>query len=251
MPGFTPVDEIVHEAGRIALGKFERVAVEFKADHSPVTEADRAVESFIRARLTPRYPGTGFLGEEGGGKVAPRTFILDPIDGTSAFAAGFPIWGIALAYAVGPAVEAGWLHLPVLDRLYTCRDGIAKVNGKRLLPGNEPASPEEATLLVSSTWHHEFRIDFPGKIRSFGSTAAHALYAASGRAAGCLLGRVHIWDIACALPLLAIFGSALAHLDGEPVDMTALFATGRLPRPALLARSAQTLHALLPRIHQT
>lgn len=248
MPGFVAVDEIVREAGRIALARFERVAVDFKEDRSPVTEADRAVEAHVRSRLAPRYPGAGFLGEESGGAVAARTFVLDPIDGTSAFASGFPVWGIALAFARGTKVEAGWLHLPALARFYTCRDGIAKLDGKRLLPGRPAASPEEGTLLVPSTCHRDFRVDFPGKIRSFGSTAAHALYAACGRAEGCLLGRVHLWDVACVLPFVEAFGARLAHLDGAPVDMAEFFATRRLPRPALLARSDEAFGAIAPGI---
>ncbi len=244
---FAGVEEILAEAGRLALSHFGRAAVRFKDDDSPVTAADEAVEAFVRGRLSARFPHYGFLGEETGGAAAARTFILDPVDGTSAFAAGFPFWGVALAAATGTRVEAGWLALPALGRLYACRDGVATENGVVLKPGRPSASPAEATLLVPSTCHRDFTLDgFPGKARSFGSTALHALYAATGRAEGALLGRVHLWDIACAFPFMERFGARLAHLDGAPVDLSALFAAGRLPRPALLARSAGALTRLLP-----
>lgn len=245
------VEEILDQAGRIALRHFERAAVRVKADGSVVTAADGEVEAFVRSRLLARFPGHAFLGEEGGGTTGGRAFILDPVDGTSSFAAGLPFWGVALARADGATVAAGWLALPALGRLYACRDGLALENGKPMRPGPTPVSPEEGTLLVPSSAHRDFRIDHPGKARSFGSTALHALYAATGRAEACLLPRVHIWDIACALPFMARFGGALAHLDGEPVDLPALFAARRLPRPALLARSPEALAATLPRVRET
>lgn len=245
MGDFAAVDELVRAAGRLALSHFERVDVRFKADESPVTVADGAVEALVRDTLSCRFPGVGFTGEEGGGgDGAHRRFILDPIDGTSAFAAGLPLWGVALAYATGTRVEAGWLHLPVTGQLYTFRDGLACRNGKRIAPAPPPASPEEATLLVPSTAHRDYALDFPGKCRAFGSTALHALYAALGRAEGALVGRVHLWDLASALPFLDCFGGAMEHLDGSPVDLAALFATGRLPKPALIARSPEALARL-------
>ena len=245
MSAYACVDEILAAAGRLALSHFGRAAVRFKADDSPVTAADEAVEALVRGRLAARFPHYGFLGEETGGTAGGRAFILDPVDGTSAFAAGFPFWGVALAAADGTRVEAGWLALPALGRTYACRDGVATENGKVLKAGRPAAAPAEATLLVPSTCHRDFALDgFPGKARSFGSTALHALYAATGRAEGALLGRVHLWDIACAFPFMERFGARLAHLDGGEVDMGALFATRRLPRPALLARSAGAFAAL-------
>jgi len=84
------------EAGEVALRYFQQdIAVEQKADRSPVTVADREVEQFFRRRLEERFPAHGILGEEFGRSRPESSFcwMLDPIDGTRTFIRGVPFWG--------------------------------------------------------------------------------------------------------------------------------------------------------------
>ncbi|MCC6482654.1 MAG: histidinol-phosphatase [Sphingobium sp.] len=90
-----------------------RYDTEFKADASPVTEADRAAESAIRAILEKERPNDGIIGEEYGAtrEDAERVWILDPIDGTRSFIAGRPIFGSLIALS-----QAGWPVLGIIDQ---------------------------------------------------------------------------------------------------------------------------------------
>jgi histidinol-phosphatase len=111
------VGDLVRVGGREALRRFGgRVAVELKADGSPVTEADRATERVMREWITARFPGDGILGEEGGEERAQarRRWIVDPIDGTQAYWRGVPIWGTIAAVAEGDTVLAGGIFCPAI-----------------------------------------------------------------------------------------------------------------------------------------
>src|SRR5689334_1188931 len=99
MPSVDALLPVVREAGELARGLFQNVAAERKSDRTLVTEADRAVESYLVARLPKVAPGVRLLGEEFGAvgpEAAPCTLTLDPIDGTSAFVAGLPTWCITI-----------------------------------------------------------------------------------------------------------------------------------------------------------
>jgi histidinol phosphatase-like enzyme (inositol monophosphatase family) len=102
------------------MPRFRSVAVETKADGSPVTEADRAAERVIRKTLGEAFPDFGILGEEYGGDGSaegPR-WIIDPIDGTIAFSRGIPLFSTLIALAVDGEPVMGLIDLPALDERY-------------------------------------------------------------------------------------------------------------------------------------
>ncbi len=106
-------------AGRITLRYFQTgVDVDTKADHSPVTIADREAELEIRTRLQRAFPDDGFVGEEFGASAGTsgRTWFIDPIDGTKSFVAGVPLYGVLLGLqdAAGASL-VGVVYLPALD----------------------------------------------------------------------------------------------------------------------------------------
>ena len=95
------VIDILKHAGQLALSYFRKVVPEWKRDLTYVTEADLAVQGYIQEALAKRFPGDGIVAEENGLNADPdagsRTWVVDPIDGTAAFAAGLPIWGPGIA----------------------------------------------------------------------------------------------------------------------------------------------------------
>ena len=113
------------------LPRFRAVAVETKSDGSPVTEADRAAERAIRARLRAAFPDFGVLGEEFGeeGGDGPR-WIIDPIDGTIAFSRGIPLFATLIALVDDGEPVFGLIDCPALDERYVgWRGGGCRRNG--------------------------------------------------------------------------------------------------------------------------
>jgi inositol-phosphate phosphatase/L-galactose 1-phosphate phosphatase/histidinol-phosphatase len=101
------------------------LAVEHKADASPVTHADRAIEQALRDRIARRRPEDGILGEEHGreGLDRERVWVLDPIDGTRSFVTGSPLFGTLVALAEGGRPVVGVIEVPVLGERFAGRAG--------------------------------------------------------------------------------------------------------------------------------
>ncbi len=111
------------------------VQVDWKADASPVTIADKRAEEEMRSWLRDRDTGFGFVGEEYGREAGSNgiTWVMDPIDGTKAFIRGVPLFGTILAAFQGGQAVVGMIDLPALDRrLWAVRGGGAWVDGKQV-----------------------------------------------------------------------------------------------------------------------
>lgn len=107
------------------LPHYQRCAVSLKADGSEVTVADRDAETAIRTRIADRYPQHAILGEEFGGERqagASRQWVIDPIDGTTWFALGMPLFGTLIALLEDGEPVVGVIHFPVLrETVYAAR----------------------------------------------------------------------------------------------------------------------------------
>ncbi|UCH17119.1 MAG: inositol monophosphatase family protein [Burkholderiales bacterium] len=102
--------------------------IHVKADHSPVTQADREVEALMREQIGLRHPTHGIVGEEHGDTRAdaPLVWYLDPIDGTKSFVCGLPLWGTLIALVQDGVPVLGLIDAPVLgERWSALRDGPA------------------------------------------------------------------------------------------------------------------------------
>jgi fructose-1,6-bisphosphatase/inositol monophosphatase family enzyme len=246
LPDRAALEAVATRAGAEALAHFRAVAPERKADASLVTAADRAVEALLDRELAARWPEVGLLGEEGAqraGQGALR-FVVDPIDGTSAFVAGLPTWCVSIGLLDGARPAAGVVHLPVAGELYTAAGGQAWWNGRPLPRLDAARAGGDPFLVADSSVHLELHVGWPGKIRSLGSAAYHAALVARGAATAALLGRVRIWDVAAAAALLDAVGGGLAWLaDGSPVDLDALAAAGR-PDDLVVAGTPDAVAAL-------
>jgi len=156
------------------LSRFRSVAIEHKADGSPVTEADRQAEQAIRKSLRESFPDFGILGEEFGaeearsGSDAPR-WVVDPIDGTIAFSRGIPLFStiIALLDESGEPV-VGLIDLPALDERL-----VGWKNGGCFL-GDRPVRVSRATELESALVSH-------GDAFCFDAARERSLYEALAR----------------------------------------------------------------------
>ncbi len=134
MTGVLDFAQALADAARpIAMRYFRQpVEVETKADHSPVTVADRMIESEMRRMISERFPGHGVFGEEFAERIGrDYTWVLDPIDGTRSFITGMPLFGTLIALVRGGDPILGVVDFPALRERWVGRAGEAtQVNGQ-------------------------------------------------------------------------------------------------------------------------
>jgi histidinol-phosphatase len=145
--------EVAQQAGQLALRYYEGgLTVEWKADHSPVTEADRAAEALLRTTLLSAFPADGFLGEESGLVSSSSGFrwIIDPIDGTRSFVRGIPLWATLVGLEYQGEQIAGVADVPALGQTYRALRGDGAYRDNRRIRVSEVATLGEAHLFYSS-----------------------------------------------------------------------------------------------------
>ena len=243
----------VEEAGEIALHYFNVVEARIKADRSVVTAADEEIETLLRRRIGAAYPDHAIIGEEQGGRSTGAEYLwaIDPIDGTSGFVQGLPIWGISLGLLRRGEPIAGCFYMPLVREWYAVdRDGPARFNGQPMAVASDNLTHGDAWICVPSNSHRRYSIDYPGKVRSLGSMAAYLCYVARGTAAGALLGRPAIWDLAAGLAILRRAGGDIRYLvSGDLIDIGAMLAR-RSPAEPLVAGSPAAIALLRERIRR-
>ena len=205
---------IIRQAGHLALDFFRdrgSLAIEHKGQQDLVSLADRAVEDLIRAELAARFPEDGILGEEGGGEDVPRTWVVDPIDGTFNFLKGIPLWGVAAAYVVEGRTMLGLTYDPVHDELFIARrGGGAFRNGQRIeVSGNRTVETSCLALAYSfrhpkATYVHleEAALRQGFEHRRCDSTAVQLCWVADGRCDGLATLYCASWDVLAGLLLV-------------------------------------------------
>jgi histidinol phosphatase-like enzyme (inositol monophosphatase family) len=213
------------EAGAFALGHFKTaLAVEAKADGSPVTLADRGAEERLRTAIGAACPRDGILGEEFGeaSGTSGRRWIIDPIDGTQSFIRGVPLWGVLVALEDHGECVLGVIALPALgETLWAARGGGAFVNGT---PARVSAATtlSDATVLTSDGSARHFGDKHAGfqtllartaRQRGWGDCYGYALVA-TGRAEVMLDPLMNAWDAAAVKPIIEEAGGTFCAWDG-------------------------------------
>lgn len=224
--------ESVRAAGRVLLDHFERVGeVRVKESHSSVvTAADLASERCLVERIRARHPGHGIVAEEGGYQPGsePWTWVIDPLDGTSNFAAGLPWFGVLLAVLEHGVPVLGAAYLPATDTLYsaeagqgTLRDGVpVGVTGetdltKVLCAFGLDASSDEAATLEGARMLARL-VTRSRNVRTTNSLV-DCCYTVDGRLGAWVNLATRIWDIAAPRLLLQEAGGLLTDLEGAPI----------------------------------
>ncbi len=233
--------------GAIAMSCYGRARPTFKYDETLVTEADIAVQDYIREEIAAAYPHHHFLGEEG---VQDESYtipeeplwVVDPVDGTAAFSAAMPIWGVAISLFDNGVPVLGVYYQPVTEELYSAvKGGPAYLNDVRIQARKNDDIDNQSLLLTYSRFHQDYNTSFPGKVRSLGSSIAHIVYTARGAAWGALLYNVHVWDVAAGLVILESAGGAIRTLDNKEWDITTALTSpgGKIDVPILAAARGQ------------
>lgn len=241
------------EAGEIALRFFREAAatsarIDYKEGGSPVTEADLAVDDFLRRRLGEAFPDAGWLSEEttDGAERLRRAalLIVDPIDGTRAFIAGDPRWAVSIAYVRDGRPIAAVVSLPALGRAYGAAAGCgATLNGAPIavstaagLDGARAAGPkpllEQLARAAGAVFVPQPRIPSLAYRLALVASGDFEIAAAAGMS--------HDWDVAAADLVIEEAGGRLSGLDGA-----ALLYNRPDPRRAALLAAPAALSAAL------
>lgn len=254
LPDLELLADCVRRAAREELlPRFTRVAQEHKADGSILTEADLAIDARLHADLQRVWPEIGFLSEEMDAAEQQTLltasdrplWILDPLDGTSNFAAGIPFFGVSLALLCAGQVEIGLIYDPIRDECFTSRRGAgAWLNGTRLRTAPIGLPLKKCVALIDfKRLKPDLRrrlIDTPPyhSQRNFGSCALEWAWLAAGRGHVYLHGGQKLWDFAAGTRLFAEAGGTSFTLTGEEVFVARLEARSAVASPDVaLARS--------------
>jgi len=184
---------LADDADAIALSRFRApdLRVETKPDLTPVSEADRAVETMLRERLARERPGEPVLGEEEGGEDTSG-WILDPIDGTRNYTRGIPAWATLIAFAGRVAV----ISAPALGRRWWATRGEGAFADGRQLHVSAIDRIEDATLLYALDRPLPQRAWEAWHLRGFGDFWAHMLVAEGSAEVAVDAPGLAIWDTA-------------------------------------------------------
>jgi len=233
----SPAAEIAREAGALLRQYYERgVATEYKGDVDLVTEADRASEALIKSRLAAAFPTHGIYGEEGTRDrlTAEYRWYVDPLDGTTNFAHGFPAFCVLLGLEHRPegtpadadgVMTAGVIYDPLRDEMFLAERGKgAYLNGRRIHVSKTATLSESliATGFPSSKRHgspnihfyQEFTLRSHG-VRRAGSAGLDLAYVACGRLEGFWEFSLNPWDTSAGYLMVEEAGGKLTHFDGS------------------------------------
>jgi myo-inositol-1(or 4)-monophosphatase len=207
------------------------LAVDWKADATPVTYADRKAEQVMRQMISREFPDHGIIGEEFAAvnEQARYTWVLDPIDGTRAFAAGCPLFGTLICLCDVGKPLWGALHLPVTGQLYIGNGDQCWRNGKIVSLPDDAKELKECFLVTTDPKGAELRkgdrgagwdrlLASSGQFRSWGDCYGYALLLGGG--VDIMIDPIlNLWDIAALLPILRGAGLQVSSWSGgDPMD---------------------------------
>lgn len=236
--------EIARAAGALLRGHYERgVATEYKGEVDLVTVADRETEKLLVERLNAQWPDHGILGEEGtrARMDCEYRWYIDPLDGTTNFAHGFPAFCVSMGLEHRPAgtapdvdgeLIAGVIYDPLRDEMFTAEKGRgAWLNGQRMHVSTTETIAESliATGFPSRKRHgnpnmhfyHEITLRSHG-VRRAGSAALDLAYTACGRLDGYWEFKLNSWDTAAGVLLVREAGGTVTYVDGGEFHLASL-----------------------------
>ena len=233
--------DAAQKAGELALKHFDQdIAVEWKADDSPVTVADRSAEALLRTTLLGRFSQDGFLGEESGDSPGSSGYrwIFDPIDGTRSFVRGIPIWAVLVGLEYRGELIAGVCRLPAMNQTFRALRGDGAFRGERRLRVSSVDSLDRAHVYYSSiSWLKQAGVELQfldlvactERQRGFGDFYGFVMVAQGSGEAMVDYG-VHVWDLAALIPIIEEAGGKMTSWDGA-IDLNradVLATNGRL-----------------------
>ncbi len=241
--------DIAREAGGLLANYLERrIGFELKGEFDLVTEADRASEKLVVERLRSHFPQHSIVAEEGGGHESASEFrwYVDPLDGTTNFAHGFPMFNVTLALENAGELVAGVIYDPVRQEMFSAeRGGGAYLNNHRI-HASRAARLEDSLvatgfpsykrhLSVNVHFYHQVAMATHG-VRRAGSAALDLAYVACGRLDLFWEFGLKPWDMAAGILLVREAGGKVTDMKGGPMGLAGAHiaaSNGRIHEAAL------------------
>ena len=243
------------EASALLRMMFNEVrSVTLKGVSDLVTDADHASEALLAERLLGAFPDDEFFGEEGSNRAATRgrrRWLVDPIDGTTNYAHGYPIFAVSVALEVDDVVELGVVAMPMLDELYVARRGAGATLNGRALRVSEVERLTDAVVGTGFAYNLELRranlaawalfVERSQAARRDGAAAFDLCCVAAGRFDGFWEHALSPWDVAAGALIATEAGAALTNYQGETFDLYSgeVVASNGLIHAELLATIAE------------
>ncbi|NDL60055.1 histidinol-phosphatase [Phytoactinopolyspora mesophila] len=223
---------LADDADAQTLGRFRAadLKVDTKADHTPVSDADRATEEAIRRTLSRARPRDGIVGEEFGNEgYGARRWVIDPIDGTKNYVRGVPVWATLIGLMVEDEVVAGVVSAPALNRRWWAAKGTGAWTGRSLSSASRCRVSDvdklgNASLSYSdlAEWEEHGRLDeFLDLTRACWRTRAYGdfwsyMLLADGAVDIAAEPELELYDMAALVPIVQEAGGRFTGLDGVP-----------------------------------
>lgn len=225
--------ETAREAGQILLEKFGRkINISFKGDINLVTEADLASEKLIVEKIRSYYPKHSILAEESGAATIDESvwkWIVDPLDGTTNFAHGYPCFSVTLALEHRGEIVVGVTFDPTRDEMFAAERGQGATLNDRKIRASETESLKDALLVTGFPYNAKEREDFTAHFMKFmissrgirrdGSAAIDLAYVACGRFDGFWEEGLNAWDVAAGVLLIEESGGRVSYYDDSPFSI--------------------------------
>ncbi|MDX8513867.1 inositol monophosphatase family protein [Mesorhizobium captivum] len=232
------------------FGEVQNLQVSMKGPGDYVSQADRKAEEIVFAELSKARPGYAFLMEERGaveGEDGQHRWIVDPLDGTTNFLHGIPIFSVSIALERQGQIVAGVVYNPAMDELYTAeRGGGAFMNDRRLRVAGRTKLTDAVIGCgvphLGRGQHGNFLIELRNVmaevsgVRRLGSAALDLAYVAAGRMDGFWETGLSAWDIAAGTLLIREAGGFVSDMDGgqDMLEAGSIVAGNELIQRALL-----------------
>jgi myo-inositol-1(or 4)-monophosphatase len=227
--------EIARDAGNVLVQKLGTAKVSTKGDINLVTEADVAAENLIIDRIRSYYPQHEILAEESGetvlvgGKKSEWKWIIDPLDGTTNYAHGYPCFCVSIALERAGQLEIGVVYDPMRDEMFAAERGQGATLNDRKIRVSTVDQLSGAMLCTGFPYNVRERPDFAREFTNFtmiaqavrrdGSAALDLAYVACGRFDGFWEDGLSPWDIAAGALLIFEARGRVTNFNDQPLDI--------------------------------
>lgn len=227
--------QVARDAGSLLVQRLGAARVSKKGDIDLVTEADVASEALIIDRIRSHYPRHGILAEESGEAVvvgdkrSDWKWIIDPLDGTTNYAHGYPCFCVSIAVEHAGVLELGVVYDPMRNEMFSAERGLGATLNDRAIHVSAVADLNQAMLCTGFPYNVREQPDFARDFANFtmraqavrrdGSAAIDLAYVACGRFDGFWEDGLNAWDMAAGVLLIEEAGGRVTNFNNAKLDI--------------------------------